>query len=102
MNNWKYKCNIQNYINIQNKAGDTFESVVICCNNIASKIISTIPEYLVEQHCGLSEDLDYMLTITVTDAQEVFRGIDSFLDEMNGRLNILYDFADENNIWLGK
>ena len=89
-----------------------YEGIVSISNNIANKFIKEFPDYFVSD----TDHYDYefievilnMKDLTVDSlileldfVQDTYNRCISAVDLFNIWLNIIYDWADENRIWLG-
>jgi hypothetical protein len=96
---WDYKCNIKQYI-----TEDCSDNAIkACCEGISKELRSKLPrEWLQPQ----SDKCDWSLLEIVESFESVAEvvGTDEgefILDEVNGTLAALYDWADDNRVWLG-
>lgn len=95
MKKWEYKIDIKQYL-IED--GD-FKDFALAANNVA-KEFQKLPESLFYGVYSVQDDLEYLSGCHESDC-EVYETLKGYIDEINYRINCLYDFADDNNIWCG-
>lgn len=95
MNNWKYEINIKQHLIADGDFADFAESA----NKIAAEF-RKLPEQLYKDDFTTQDDLWFLESCNEQD-YEVYESVQDYIDEMNYRLNSLYDFADRERIWLG-
>ena len=94
MKNWKYKVDIKQHLTDD----ESWEGIATAANNIA-KELRKLPERLFEDY-RLEDDVEFLEGVCIEDC-EVYDYEQNLLDEVNYRLNSIYDFADAVGIWLG-
>lgn len=95
MRAWKYKIDIKQHL-IED--GD-FKDFALAANNVA-KEFQKLPKSLFENNFSILDDLEYLSGCHELDCA-VYETLDDYIDEINYRINCLYDFADDNRIWCG-
>ena len=95
MKKWEYKIDIKQHL-IED--GD-FKDFAKAANNIA-KEFEKLPKNLFEDEYIIQEYLEYLSGCHESDC-EVYETLEDYINEINYRINCLYDFADYNRVWCG-
>ena len=100
MAKWNYEINIKQHLT---EDDPTWENLCRVANGIAQEF-KRLPSKLMEDDFSVREDLEFFKELDPADTEwmaEVYESPEELQNEINYRLNGLYDFADYHRIWCG-
>lgn len=96
MTQWKHKLDIKQYITHE---GTSWDACIKCANGIA-KELRKLPQKYFDDNWNFADDVEFLESVGMEDSN-FLDSPEDLENEINYRLESIYDFADYHKIWLG-